>query len=259
MNEYSNELDFAKQLAREAGTLVRALAKGGVKYQKKNPRDILAEADTKAEALILEKIRVTYPEHGYISEEAGEYRPEATYVWVIDPVDGTINYARNIEEFCIVIALMKDDQVVLSVIYQPVTGKLYTAVRGHGAFLNDKPLSVSSEETMQDAIAATDVTANVQHRKQMLVKLTSIGMQVRHVRIFGSSALHLARIAEGQIDVYFKTSFKYWDFAAGSLLVEEAGGKVTDFEGNPLSPQSTTVLVSNSILHDDLAALVKAS
>jgi myo-inositol-1(or 4)-monophosphatase len=249
--------EVAIAAAKEAGALLLRLSEEDIRYTMKNQHDILAEGDLQSEEIILKHIKDAFPAHCILSEEKGEVIRDSEYIWVIDPIDGTINFSRKIEEFCISIALVHRGEIVLGVLYQPVLDKLYVAEKGKGASLNEQKIVVSKETALINALVATDITSNVDKRKETFDVLNTICADFRHLRIFGSSALHLAKIAEGKLDFYFKTAFNYWDFAAGILLIEEAGGKVTDVDGDRISKDSPNIIASNGILHKAAVELVR--
>jgi myo-inositol-1(or 4)-monophosphatase len=247
---------LAIEAAKEAGDILLKLSEKDIKYTMKNTYDIQAEADLRSEKIIIDKIKTQYPDHDILSEEAGKDANKSKFLWIIDPIDGTINYSRHIDEYCISIALSEDGQLIMGVIYQPALDKLYVAEKGKGTFLNGVQLSVSKEEKLINSIVATDISSRVEMRKPTFAILQEFSGKVRHIRVFGSGALHLARLAEGQIDVYYKPSFNYWDYAAGIVLIEEAGGKVTDFDGNSIQESSKNILASNKLLHDEAMGIV---
>ncbi len=247
----------AIECAKEAGALALSLSKEKIEFQMKGTYDILAEADTKSEKLIVDKIKATFPNHSILSEENGDVDLPSSFMWVIDPVDGTINYERHINEYCVSIALEQDGELVLGVIYQPVNDKLFVAVKGEGATLNGQRISVSKQNELINTLFSTENSSKLDVRLGDFQKLLDICQKVRGVRIFGSGALHLAALAEGHIDFYFKTKFNYWDIAAGVVIIREAGGKVTDLEGNELTRTSTNIVASNSILHEEVLQLLR--
>lgn len=242
--------------AKEAGELLLQLSRDDIKYQMKNAHDILAEGDLKSEKLIIDRIKQAFPDHSILSEEKGEENHGKEYLWVIDPIDGTINLARKIEEYAISIALCHNGKVELGVIFQPVTNKLYVAEKGQGAYLNDRRIIVSEEQEVINALVATDNSSKIDARIETFRILSKICTKVRHVRIFGSGALHLARIAEGKIDFYYKARFNFWDYAAGIVLLQEAGGKITDFEGKAISGESKNIVASNGVIHASALNLI---
>jgi len=246
----------AIEAAKEAGALALGLSSQEIKFQDKGSYDILAEADTKSESLIVKKIRDNFPDHSILSEESGQNDITSSYMWVIDPVDGTINFERHINEYCVSIALEKDGVLVLGVIYQAVYDKLFVAIKGEGATLNEKPISVSKEINLLKTLFATENSSKMEIRESDFDLLYKIREKVRGVRIFGSGALHLASVAEGHLDFYFKTKFNYWDIAAGTVLIREAGGKVTDFDGNDLIRTSPNIVATNNVLHSQVLQLL---
>jgi myo-inositol-1(or 4)-monophosphatase len=245
----------ALSAVKEAGRKLLDLTKNKLIYQLKNSHDILAEGDLVSEKIILETIKKAFPTHGFLSEESGK-DSKSDYLWVIDPIDGTINFSRHIDEYCISVALVHKAVLELGVIYQPSYDQLYFAERGKGAFLNDKRIQVSTEKDLVNCLLATDNSSKLDTRLKNFDLLKNICLEVRQIRIFGSSALHLAKVAEGKLDVYFKTSSNYWDYAAGLLLVQEAGGLATDFKGNEIAEDSENIVVSNGLIHNRVLELL---
>src|SRR3989344_1604140 len=248
----------AIRAAKKAGQALQKLSERKI-VRSKGAHDILAEGDLVSERIILEEIRRNFPAHSILSEEEGKENHGKNFRWIIDPIDGTINFSRYLEEWCISIALEHRNELKLGLIYQPVLNKLYVAERGKGATLNGHKLSVSKQSKCVESILATDNSGNIPGRIGNFKLLANICDEFRHVRIFGSGSLHLARIAEGQIDVYYKTQFNYWDYAAGMLLVDEAGGKVTDFRGQKASSNSRDILASNGLLHRKALELIRSN
>ena len=251
-------MKVAIEAAKEAGQLALELSKKKIEYTMKGEYDILAEADLKSENLIVKKLMEAFPDHSILSEENKDVEHNSNHLWVIDPVDGTINYERKLNEYCVSIALEIDGELVLGVIYQPVYNNLFTAYKGDGAYLNGSRLSVSTEDKLIDSLFATENSSKMDVRVSDFEILLKICERIRGVRIFGSGALHLAALAQGHLDFYYKTKFNYWDIAAGTVLIREAGGKVTDFEGNELKRASNDIVCSNSILHQEVLDLLSS-
>lgn len=247
---------LAIEAAKEAGEILLSLSKKDINYQMKNAHDILAEGDLKSEKTIIKKIKSSFPHHSIFSEEAGEENHNSEFLWIIDPIDGTINFSRHIEEYCISIALSKNDEIILGIVYQPALGKLFVAEKGQGAFMNGQKISVSHESELINSLLATDNSSRQDARIETFNILSKICTEVRHIRIMGSGAMHLIRIAEGQLDLYYKSRFNYWDYAAGILILQEAGGKITDFEGSPINRNSKNILASNSMLHNKALEII---
>ena len=252
----STPRSVAIDAAKEAGELLLQLSKEDIKYQMKSEHDILAEGDLQSEKIIIDKIKGSFPRHSILSEEKGEEDLDKEYLWVVDPIDGTINFSRKIEEYAISIGLCHNGEIELGVIYQPVTGKLYVAEKGKGAYLNDQKITVSKETKTNNSLVATDNSSKIDARTSTFQILSKICTEVRHIRIFGSGALHLTKVAEGKLDFYYKPRCNFWDVAAGIILIQEAGGKVTDFNGNPISQASKDILASNGHLHSSALSLI---
>jgi myo-inositol-1(or 4)-monophosphatase len=255
MSDFKN---VAIEAAKEAGEVLLELAKTTIKYEMKNSRDIQAEADLRSEEIIIGKIKAAFPMHSIFAEERGEEINESEYLWAVDPLDGTINYARGIEEYCISIALSQHSETILGVIYHPALKQLFVAEKGKGAYLNGRKLEVSSEANLVNCLAATDNTSHLKYRRKNFRLLTKVADEVRQIRVFGSAALHLVRVAQGQLDFYFKLRYNYWDFAAAALIVQEAGGIVTDVNGQPLTRDSKTILAASGAIHSQAMALLKS-
>lgn len=245
--------EVALEAVMGAGAALRDhFTSGDRSYELKGERDILSEADLAAEQIILDRIRGTFPDHSILSEESGETMTGSPYEWIIDPMDGTINFSRGIADFCVSIGVSKDSVLELGIVYEPIRDRLFVAERGKGATLNGDPIRVSGESALASTLLAVDNSSKMPERVRILRLLAEISPSVRHVRIYGSAALHMTRIAAGEIDAYFKTTCNYWDHAAGTLLVEEVGGTVTDLEGRPLSADSTSIAISNGLVHEEL-------
>ena len=247
----------AIEAAKEAGALALKLSESEIQFKEKGPYDILAEADTRSESLIIKKIKENFPDHSILSEESGEQDMQSGFLWVIDPVDGTINFERHINEYCVSIALEKEGELILGVIYQAVADKLFVAVKGEGATLNGKLIRVSAQVDLLKTLFATENSSKMDVRTGDFAILLKICEKVRGVRIFGSGALHLAAVGEGHLDFYFKTRFNYWDIAAGTVLIREAGGKVTDFDGTELVRTSENIVATNTLLHEEVLQLLR--
>ncbi len=248
--------NLAIQSAKGAGEILLRASRRKIVYTAKNRHDIQIPADIVSEKFIIRTIRNYFPDHSILAEESGEHLTDSDYTWVIDPLDATINFSRGIEEYCVSIALVYRDQLIVGVIYQPSLKKLFVAERGKGAFLNGKRIFVSRQKEPITMLIATDNSADPQTRRRNLATMSRIGLAVRHVRVFGSAALHLARIAAGSLDVYYRTTFHYWDIAAGVLLIKEAGGTVTDFAGRPLCRDSEGVIATNGRAHAHIISLL---
>ena len=246
-------LDVAIQAAMEAGRLLRnSVGKvKSIETKKGNVRDLVSEIDRASEATIIGIIRQRYPDHGFLAEESGGSDHATEYKWVIDPLDGTINFLHGVPVFCVTIALEHRGEIIVGVTYDPNHDELFTAEKGSGAYINGKRLYVSQTGKLINSLLVTgfpyDIARNPDHAVERFV---SFLMEGRGVRRLGSAALDLAYIATGRFDGYWEVSLNPWDMAAGILLVHEAGGKVTDFSGGQASIYKRQIAASNGIIHD---------
>lgn len=227
-------LDLIESLARRAG----ALLKGGFGKEHqvdfKHAKDLVTEMDRKAEDLILGEIRDKFPTHSILSEESGSLEGHADHQWIVDPLDGTINYAHNYPVFCVSIAYREAGDLKLAAIYDPMLDELFSAERGSGAALNGKPTRVTRVDEMHLALLGTSFPAAdsglLEKNNRVFVHISGLAQTIRRN---GSAALDLAYVAAGRLDGYWQLGNSPWDFAAGALLIQEAGGVVVGLDGNP--------------------------
>ncbi len=250
-------LQTAIQAAQEAGRILVERLPDDRQVRVKGLRDIVTDADLAAEQAIVQAIRARFPDHALLTEEGGESAGQAPYVWVVDPLDGTTNYSRRMPIFCVSIGLLHQGQLELGVVYDPLREHLFAAQRGRGATLNGEPLRVSSIDQVGSAIVALDWAHSHANRREILARLGRIAPACGTLRGLGSAALGLCYVAAGWIEAYFHVGIKPWDIAAGLLLIQEAGGRVTDLEGVPWQPWGQRLLVSNGRVHDALLELMK--
>lgn len=252
---HSSPLAFvAIQAALKAGEILR---RGfGTEYSvssKTNTQDLVTPFDHAAEEAIIKLISTEFPDHAFLAEESGSHQQENSEVlWVIDPLDGTLNFAHHIPVFAISIAALVDGKSEVGVLYQPMTNELFTAQRGLGAYLNGTKISVSTVDVIQQAIGATGFPYEMGASRQLSLQQFFRILHLAHpIRMMGSSALNLAYVAAGRFDFSWGINLKPWDTAAGTLLVEEAGGRISHFDGSPheLFTQPS-IVASNPHLHD---------
>ncbi len=246
-------LNFAMQIAREAGSvLVQRL--GAAKITNKGDIDLVTEADVAAENLIIERIRSYYPQHGILAEESGEAvlveDKRSDWKWIIDPLDGTTNYAHGYPCFCVSIALEHAGVLEIGVVYDPVRNEMFAAERGKGATLNSRTIRVSDVDELSRAMVCTGFPYNVRERPDFARDFTNFTMAAQAVRRDGSAALDLAYVACGRFDGFWEDGLNPWDTAAGVLLIQEARGRVTNFNNEPLDIYTLKVLASNGLIHD---------
>lgn len=222
----------------------------------KGYRDIVTEADTAAESVILELIRSRFPQHYILSEESGGDGIGSGYSWIIDPLDGTSNYARHIPSFAVSIGVLKAQNPIVGVIYDPLRNHTFAAVLGEGATLNGAPLHVSTLTQLERAIVGLDWGHSDEVREQVLSYLLRIAHRCSTVRAFGSATLALAYVAAGWLDIYLHLALRPWDAAAGMLIVAEAGGRCTTPGGDLYRVDLPACLATNRILHEKVLSIL---
>jgi myo-inositol-1(or 4)-monophosphatase len=252
-------LNFATDIAREAGNLlVQKL--GTAKVTTKGDINLVTEADIAAENLIIDRIRSYHPQHGILAEESGEAvlkgKP-SEWKWIIDPLDGTTNYAHGYPCFCVSIALERAGQLEVGVVYDPMRDEMFAAERGRGATLNDRKIRVSTVEQLSGAMVCTGFPYNVRERPDFARDFTNFTMNAQAVRRDGSAALDLAYVACGRFDGFWEDGLSPWDIAAGALLILEARGRITNFNDQPLDIYNEQVLASNGLIHDAMMHVLR--
>lgn len=244
---------------KEAGLLIQKHFNGPFTVShKESVNNLVTEVDQASERLITQIIKEAYPDHGIIGEEYGEHDIQANYKWIIDPIDGTVNYAHGIPLCCISIGLMDGDKMLMGAVYNPMMNELFFAEKGKGAFLNDLPIQVSSKTDFGKAFLVTGFPYHFPEGKNpfsIFERLVTSGIPVRRL---GSAALDLCWVACGRFDGFWEYNLNPWDVAAGYLIVEEAGGKVTDFMNNPYTVWDKETLATNGIMHEELRQAIIA-
>lgn len=254
-----SKLSFvAIQAALSAGELLRkgVGSQYDIKY-KPGAHNIATEYDHKAEEIIISQIKKSFPDHAILAEESGaQHLKDAPALWIIDPLDGTTNFAHQIPLFAVSIGALINNDVQVGVVYLPMLHELFVAEKGKGAFVNGNKLTVSSTKKFQHAIAATGFPYEMDDKAFRSVELfVEISQKGNPIRDFGSAAISLAYVAAGRVDVFWNASLQPWDNAAGKLLVEEAGGKVTQYDKKPLIWDSAcSVVATNGFLHEELVS-----
>ena len=245
-------IEVATDAVRGAGEVVVVRFPGDKSISYKEGRsNVVTDVDLLAEEKIIAVLRREYPDHGIMTEESDDVAGRSPYTWIVDPIDGTRNYAYGIPHFCVALALACDEEIVLGVIYDPVRGELFRAEKGSRAYLNDSPISVSDRESLSVSLAAFDLGYDPDIGQKMLKVAGALWPEVAAVRVMGSAALGLAYVACGRLDLYFHFSLYPWDLAAGIVLIGEAGGAVTEMEGQTVGIHSSTVVAANRKIHRD--------
>ncbi|MCI0393723.1 MAG: inositol monophosphatase [Chloroflexi bacterium] len=277
-HSYLDLLETAQAAAAPAGEWLRQQWQQPRQVSNKGFRDWVTDADKASQAIITSLIRQRFPDHGFLTEEEASLPAHGPVVWIIDPVDGTSNYSRQQPNFCLSIATaMPRDlpgplsgpaperpapaagvyHVVAGVIYDPLRDEMFSAAAGHGSHLNDHPLQVSQIDNLGEAIVALDWSRHPEKRQLMLAALGHFAHHVHTIRALGSAALALAWLAAGRLDAYCHASLSAWDAAAGSLIIAEAGGQVTNAQGHPWSLDDGGCVASNGRLHASFLALLE--
>jgi myo-inositol-1(or 4)-monophosphatase len=252
-------LNFAIETARDAGQLL--LEKFGRKLTvtKKGDINLVTEADLASEALIVEKIKSYYPKHAILAEEAGEavkVDGADQWKWIIDPLDGTTNFAHGYPCWCVTLALEHNGEVVIGVTFDPTRNELFAAEKGRGASLNNKPIRVSQTEDLSEALIVTGFPYDFKRREDFARHLTAFLLKSRGVRRDGSAAIDMAYLACGRFDGFWEEGLNPWDMAAGVLLIEESGGHVSRYDNAKFSIYSPPILASNGLIHAQMVAIL---
>ena len=254
----------ASEIALEGGKRLREFLAQGVETEYKGDVDLVTIADRTVEKLIRSRLGETFPEHGIYGEEGTRDRLEGEFRWYVDPLDGTTNFAHGFPQFCVSMGLEQrpahlkpeeDGILVAAVIYDPMRDELFTAERGKGAYLNGRPIHVSQVPELAEALLATGFPSRKRHNSPNVHFYHEFTLRSHGVRRAGSAALDLAYVASGRLDAFWEFNLNPWDTAAGILLIEEAGGRVTDFSGNPYRLDSREILASNGNIQSELVAL----
>jgi myo-inositol-1(or 4)-monophosphatase len=250
--------DAAIELAREAGAL---LLEGYGRLhvpEHKGRIDLVTEYDRRSEALLVEGLRRRFPGHALLAEESGEHPAESRVRWIVDPLDGTTNFAHNYPFFAVSIAAEVDGGLAAGVVFDPVRGELFAAARGSGATLNDARIHVSDVARVDDALIVTGFPYDVrEHPENSLPLFQAFLTRAQGIRRDGSAALNLAYLAAGRFDGFWEGHLSPWDMAAGVLIAREAGGRVTDYDGATFELTARRILGSNARIHDEMSMILR--
>jgi len=258
--EAAKILEFAKRLAREAGQIQREHYEGDFEIRTKSTGiDLVTDVDQACERLIIDAIQTERRGDAILAEEGGGTDdPNAEWRWVIDPLDGTTNYAHGYPRFCVSIGIERRGVATLGVVYDPLLDELFSAQRGRGATLNDRPLRVSAEARLDHAMLATGFAYDVHSSlEDNLDHFTAFVKTVQAIRRDGSAALNLCYVAAGRFDAFWELKLHPWDVAAGLLIVEEAGGRASDFSGRQSETTDREIVASNGPLHDAMLKILQ--
>ncbi len=250
-------LNFAIRVAQDAGRLLRDRVGTRIEVAHKGAINIVTDVDLASERLIREAIATQYPRHQVLAEECGLDESRSEYRWVIDPLDGTTNYAHGYPVFCVSIALEYQGETILGVVYDPMRDELFTAERGGGAALNNRPIRVSSTASMMESLLSTGFPYDIRtSRLTNLDHWANFAMNAQAIRRDGAAALDLSYVACGRYDGFWELNLSPWDMAAGALIVTEAGGRVSNFDGGEFSSYKPEIIASNGLIHDRMIEVI---
>lgn len=251
-------LEVAVEAAVAAGRLLLQHYSWEKKIEYKAGRaNIVTDVDLLADKAILEALQAEYPDHNILSEESAETARGSSYTWIIDPIDGTNNYTFGIPLFCVTLALAHDGEVLLGVTYDPLREELFYAIEGMGAFLNGNPISASRRASVKASLIGCDLGYISEAGRQMIDIIRGLWPDLHGFRVMGSAALGLAYVACGRLDLYVHPWLYPWDIAGGILMVNESGGKITDWKDQPATIHSQRIIASNHLAHQEFLRLAQ--
>jgi myo-inositol-1(or 4)-monophosphatase len=245
-------LDVAIETAREAGAILLAEFDRPVKISYKGEVDIVTQADRRSEQAIVSRLRTHFPKHAIVAEEGGGTESESPFRWHVDPLDGTTNFAHGYPCFAVSLGLEEAGDLIVGVVFQPISGELFTAVKGEGAYLNQKKIEVSRIEKLATSLLSTGFPSNKRAQNPNIRYYWDFTLRSHGVRRDGSAAMDLASVACGRFEGFWEFGLHTWDTAAGVLLVREAGGTVTQFDGQPYRLSDRELLASNGRVHEEM-------
>lgn len=253
-------LNFAIETAREAGQILLEKFGRKINISKKGDINLVTEADLASEKLIIERIKSYHPKHSILAEESGEaviIGGENKWKWIIDPLDGTTNFAHGYPCFCVTIALEHEGEIVIGVTFDPTRNELFAAEKGRGATLNNKPIRVSDTEKLSESLIVTGFPYDFKQKEDFARHLTDFLLNSRGVRRDGSAAIDMAYVACGRFDGFWEEGLNPWDVAAGVLLIEEAGGQVSYYDNSKFSIYAPPICASNGLIHAEMLNVLR--
>ena len=224
-----------------------------VDYKGGRHTNLVTEVDRRSEEAIVAALHAAFPDHRILAEEGGDHaRGDSPYRWIVDPLDGTTNFAHGFPAFCVSIGLEAEGRIVLGVVYDPLRHELFEAEVGKGALLNGRRIHVSKVASVSEALLVTGFAYDRESRKRNMVHFSRFILESHGIRRSGSAALDLSYVGAGRVDGFWELRLSPWDVAAGSLIVTEAGGRITDFAGNPFKGEGVETLATNGLIHQEM-------
>jgi len=256
-------LDVAIEAAREAGAILLSEFDRPPTITYKGEVDLVTQADRRSEDCVVTRLRANFPKHAIVGEESGGHAPQAEskgeqpprFCWYVDPLDGTTNFAHGYPCWAVSIALVENDEPIVGVVFNPIAREMFTAVRGEGAWLDQKPIHVSKIDRLAISLLGTGFPTHKRVQNPNIHYYWRFTLSSHGVRRDGSAALDMCSVACGRFDGFWEFGLKPWDTAAGTLIVREAGGRVTNFAGRPYQPGERECLASNGLIHEEMRAL----
>lgn len=254
-------LQVAATAGREAGKLILNHAQDGFRIEHKNPINLVTDADHAAEQCVIDIIRSRYPNHGVLAEERGQSSNSSSpYLWIIDPLDGTTNFAHGFPAYCVSIGLEFNGEGVVGAVYDPTRNELFTAIKGFGARLNGQTIRVSHTADLDQALLVTGFAYDIRETAENnLDHFNRFALRAQGLRRTGSAALDLCYVAAGRFDGFWEVKLNPWDMAAGSVIVREAGGTITDLRGKAHSLYGKELVASNGHIHSAMLSVIQES
>lgn len=249
-------LEFAVSLGKKSGDFLRDHLTGDYAVEHKGIRDLVTRVDRGSQELIVREIETSFPGHSILAEEGFRKEKDSEFTWIIDPLDGTVNFVHRIPFFCVSIALYRSGAPYIGVCYNPMSGELFRSCLGEGAYLNDRRIRVSETDTLIESVLATGFPYVHDEIDAVMARFGRVVRASQGVRRFGSAALDLCYVAAGMLDAFWETGLKPWDMAAGAAIVLEAGGMVTSLERKDFDLERGNILASNRKVHEELGRLM---
>ena len=251
---------MVKACRKAAKTLIRDFGEiENLQVSLKGPGDFVTASDKKVEKILIDELQKARPNYSILSEEIGKINNDESFKWIIDPIDGTANFLHGIPHFAISIGLEHDGEIICGIIYDPIKDEMFVAEKGNGSYLNNQRIRVSSRSKLENCIIFTGgPKIGVKNRELFLKEYNNVSSKVlTPIRKLGSASLDMAYVAAGRCDGFWQRDLKYWDIAAGIILVRESGGFVTDFKGEKGYIQNKTILVTNSKINNEMIEILK--
>jgi myo-inositol-1(or 4)-monophosphatase len=255
MNEFAV---IAEKAARAAGEYLLSKFRTSFRIEKKGEIDLVTEVDRESELMIRDIILNEFPDHRFMAEEGQRATSDSKFLWIVDPLDGTTNYAHGFPVFCVSIALLENGSICAGCIFNPILDECFTAVKGKGAYINNNPIKVSSTSRLTDSLLATGFPYDIRESDDDNIReFTAFAKSARAVRRAGSAALDLAYVACGRFDGFWEFKLAPWDLAAGLIMVIEAGGAVTSYSGDDCDIYEGKAVASNGLIHDQMLGILR--